>query len=528
MAPSIGGDPAAPTDTAASQSAPDGSSTAAIDGAQKSKTSVIASSGKQENGVANGETKASGAEAKKRAKAEKAAKREREKAERAGAGGIAAGLQASEQGGQSSGALKPTQNQQKGQKDRQGEAKAQAQAQTSSKDAKASHKRTGSVSAANAQRPLALRRRPSQSGGQAKESKQIVKEVGLFGHLYNQPRRYTIEGASKAVHPAVLALGLQMSSYTICGSSARCVAMLLAFKKAIEAYSTPKETSLPRHMSSHYLSPQIDFLKTCRPISVSMGNAIRWLKDQIIHIDPDTDDHEAKAELCAGIDQFIRERITVAGSAIAASASTKIKPGDVILTYAKSALVEQTLLRAHEAGTDFRVIVLDSRPLFEGKNLARALARAGLRVQYMLLSAAPHAAKEATTVLLGAHAMMSNGRLCSRVGTAVVAMLAHARAIPVIVCCESVKFTDRVALDSIVQNEIAPSEELLLPSAAAGVADGGSLAKWKETPGLQLLNIMYDVTPAEYIDMVVTEFGFLPPSSVPVVHRISTERDVRT
>ncbi|KAK4946459.1 hypothetical protein LTR66_014294, partial [Elasticomyces elasticus] len=151
---------------------------------------------------------------------------------------------------------------------------------------------------------------------------------------------------------------------------------------------------------------------------------------------------------------------------------------------------------------------------------------------YMLLSAAPHAAKEATTVLLGAHAMMSNGRLYSRVGTAVVAMLAHARAIPVIVCCESVKFTDRVALDSIVQNEIAPSEELLLPfdaaAAAAGVADGGSLAKWKETPGLQLLNIMYDVTPAEYIDMVVTEFGFLPPSSVPVVHRISTERDVRT
>lgn len=57
--------------------------------------------------------------------------------------------------------------------------------------------------------------------------------VSLFAHLYGQPRRHTLEGAAKEVHPAVLALGLQMSSYEICGSNARCVAMLLAFKKVL-------------------------------------------------------------------------------------------------------------------------------------------------------------------------------------------------------------------------------------------------------------------------------------------------------
>jgi translation initiation factor eIF-2B subunit delta len=57
-----------------------------------------------------------------------------------------------------------------------------------------------------------------------------VKQVGLFGHLYGHSRRYGIEGALKDVHPSVLALGLQMSNYEICGSTARCVAMLLAFK----------------------------------------------------------------------------------------------------------------------------------------------------------------------------------------------------------------------------------------------------------------------------------------------------------
>lgn len=332
--------------------------------------------------------------------------------------------------------------------------------------------------------------------------------------------------------------------------------MLTEFaSKAIASYTTPNNTSLARHLTSHYLSPQIEYLKSHRPISVSMGNAIRWLKDFIIHIDPDTPEKAAKADISDGIDTFIRERITVADTAIATTACSKIRNGSTIVTYAKSSIVEKTLLRAHEAGTRFKVIVVDSRPLFEGKNLARSLARAGIAVQYMLLTAASHAVKDADLVLLGAHAMMANGRLYSRVGTAALAMLAHVQDVPVIVCCESIKFTDRVALDSIVLNEIAPPDELLLPvsagqtvaavshvaetgkavkaaAAAAAEADKAleaeaGLAAWKNVQNLQLLNILFDVTPAEYINMVITEYGSLPPSSVPVVHRLATERDVR-
>lgn len=285
-----------------------------------------------------------------------------------------------------------------------------------------------------------------------------------------------------------------------------------------------------------------------------MGNAIRWLKDYIIQIDPDTPESTAKADICAAIDVFIRERVTVADTAIAATACAKIRNGSTVVTFAKSSIVEKTLLQAHAQGTKFKAIVVDSRPLFEGKNLARNLARAGITTSYMLTAAASHALKDADLVLLGAHAMMANGRLYSRVGTAAVAMLAHSRDVPVIVCCESIKFTDRVALDSIVLNEIAPPDELVLPSeieaatlaakaeekeSGSGKKDKGdksgdatvkeepTLAKWRDVQNLQLLNILFDVTPAEYINMVITEYGSLPPSSVPVVHRISTERDVR-
>lgn len=249
-----------------------------------------------------------------------------------------------------------------------------------------------------------------------------------------------------------------------------------------------------------------------------MGNAIRWLKVEISEVDPDTPEHTAKGDLCSAIDDFIRERITVADQVISISAAEKISDGDVVLTYAKSSIVQQTLVEAFRQGKKFRVVVVDSRPLFEGKNLARALATMGLEVQYALTPAISHAIKDATKVFLGAHAMMSNGRLYSRVGTAMVAMTAKEADIPVIVCCESIKFTDRVALDSIVTNEVAPPDELILQNDSSS-----HLAKWHEVPNLQLLNLMFDLTPAQYIALVITEYGSLPPSSVPVVHRLSTK-----
>ena len=39
---------------------------------------------------------------------------------------------------------------------------------------------------------------------------------------------------------------------------------------------------------------------------------------------------------------------------------------------------------------------------------------------------------------------------------------------------------------------------------------------WQELPSLNIVNILYDLTPPEYIKKVITEFGALPPSSVPV------------
>ena len=72
-----------------------------------------------------------------------------------------------------------------------------------------------------------VKRGPSNLTNGLKET----KEVALFGHLYGQSKRTSLAGVGRDVHATILALGLQMSNYVICGSNARCVATLFCFKK---------------------------------------------------------------------------------------------------------------------------------------------------------------------------------------------------------------------------------------------------------------------------------------------------------
>ncbi|KAL8779466.1 MAG: hypothetical protein Q9213_006920 [Squamulea squamosa] len=470
--------------------------------AQKPSKSPATSNSKknmpEKSAVQNSEN-ISGAELKKRAKAEKAAKRAQIKQEQQATPSHASKGNKSEN------------NKGRTQKD---SIPPSAQQPPENKQ----HKSNDFLSKPS-QEPLQLR--PGQQHGPTPElePKKETQKLAFLGHLYGVPRRTSISGAGKDVHPSILALGIQMSNYVICGSNARCVSTLLVFKKVIDAYTTPLGTSLPRHLTLH-LSAQIDYLVSCRPLSISMGNAIRWLKLAISTIDPDTPEDQAKSHLCSAIDTFIHERITVAGQAIASSASSRIQDGDIILTFAKSSIVERTLAEAYHQGKNFQVVVVDSGPLFEGRNLVSALSSLGLATEYAPIHALAHAIQDATKVFLGAHAMMSNGRLYSRIGTALVAMMAKDLDIPVIVLCESVKFTDKVALDSIATNELAPSHELGYHRGASDKDD--EEGDWRSATNLVGLNLMYDLTPTEYIHMVITEYGDLPPSSVPVVQRLST------
>ena len=84
-------------------------------------------------------------------------------------------------------------------------------------------------STANPQRQIPIRTLEPPAPTVTPAPKKDNKNVALFSHLYGHSRRSTMAGAGKDIHPAVAVLGLKMSHYIICGSNARCVAMLLAF-----------------------------------------------------------------------------------------------------------------------------------------------------------------------------------------------------------------------------------------------------------------------------------------------------------
>ncbi|CAN0342886.1 unnamed protein product, partial [Ectocarpus sp. 13 AM-2016] len=92
-------------------------------------------------------------------------------------------------------------------------------------------------------------------------------------------------------------------------------------------------------------------------------------------------------------------------------------------------------------------------------------------------------------------------------------MMARSHNLPIMFCCETYKFCERVQLDSIVYNELGQPDDLISD------ASGGDVDEFKALPSLKLLNLRYDLTPIKYVTLVITEFGFLPPTSVPVLIR---------
>ncbi|KAK3137038.1 hypothetical protein QOZ80_5BG0446820 [Eleusine coracana subsp. coracana] len=347
------------------------------------------------------------------------------------------------------------------------------------------------------------------------------KRVELFRHLpQHMPATLLPDLESKillpnAIHPSVYKVGLQYLSGAISGGNARCIAMLLAFREAINDYSTPAERTLDRDLPAK-ISSYVSFLVECRPLSISMGNAIRFLKNSIAKLPLTLSESEAKVSLQSDIDRFIHGNIITADKVIVSHAVTKIRDDDVVLTYGSPSVVEMIFNHAHELGKKIRVVVVDSRPNLEGQRLLRRLVAKGISCTYTHINAVSYIMHEVTRVFLGASSVLSNGTVYSRVGTASIAMVAHAFEVPVLVCCEAYKFHERVQLDSICFNELGDPDAI---SRVPGRENLSLIKNWADVENLQVLNLKYDITPSDYVSMLITEYGMLPPTSVPVILR---------
>jgi len=342
------------------------------------------------------------------------------------------------------------------------------------------------------------------------------KPSPIFSHLpqYELPSSLTLSVRfTDTIHPAVFSLGLKYVNKQIQGSTARCLAMIDVFEIIIREHEVGSEKRFASTLDTK-IKLYIQFLIDCRPLSVGMGNFIKFLKASIIRAN-NISDNDAKENILDEVSRF-RKALLGATEIIEDYGVKKIADGDVILVYAASYNVKRILLHAHSLGKKFSVIVVDSSPKYEGKTLLKQLTDQGIKCIYAILTGVSYLIQECSKVLLGAHSLLSNSAVVSRNGSAIIAMMAHNANVPVLVACETFKFHDRAQLDSICWNELE-DPSALISSNHTTTPSHNVLSGWKSIDKLILLNLAYDVTPMEHVSVVVTELGLIPPTSVPVI-----------
>jgi ribose 1,5-bisphosphate isomerase len=243
-------------------------------------------------------------------------------------------------------------------------------------------------------------------------------------------------------------------------------------------------------------------LKSARPTAVSLPNAVNFVlaaarRNQsaggsVKHA------VEGVTRVC---DSFLASSLK-ATATIGSYGAKRIQDGDVVLTHCNSEAVTAVLTSAHQAGKKFEVIATETRPRFQGRITASALARNGLEVSLIPDSAARVYMRKVDMVLVGADAIAANGAVINKIGTSQIALLAHETRARFYVAAETYKLSGTTMLGELVEIEQRSPYEVV-PRA------------WlKANSGVKVMNPAFDVTPPEYIDLIITERGVFPPQGI--------------
>jgi len=372
-------------------------------------------------------------------------------------------------------------------------------------------------------------------------------KLSLFDHLPSKSaeREPSIQGDS-SIHPAIVKLGYLYQTGSIRDDDDRAYALLVAFHNVILDYKTPPNKRLSGDLDK-YVKSQVQFLVNCRQHSMAMGNIIKFIRFTISTISSDISEAEAKTIIAEKIQAFLEERIIYARENIYNHCNDIIRDGDVILTFGSSPVLRGVLhYAAAVKGRSFTLIVVDSLPHHEGLRTLSVLSP-HVKCVYSPLAGAAKCMNDATKVLLGASALLSNGTVFAPAGSGMIACLAKNKRVPVIFAAESYKFCEKVQLDSIVFNELGDYKELIPhqvgsaeesksvprdgthykgadiagcgPFGSIFSAAGGCEVPSPPPPSFDVLNILYDLTSMRNISAVITEVGLIPPTSIPVLIR---------
>ena len=310
--------------------------------------------------------------------------------------------------------------------------------------------------------------RPFDAGGEHKTGEKTKRASVNFGAEKHD-----------AEHPAVSRVARLYADGTVSGGRARCAALLHTLKKVVESFEVPPDETYAHALTAR-VNAVVQHIQSARPMSVSMGNAVKSLKTHLARMSEErasdgrdgggggggsdvagsvdhASDFESRRKTMAHLEYFQMEKIEKAGRSIAEHGANEIADGDVVATYGLSHHAFEILKEARRRGRSFGVAVIDSRDADnEGLVQLRKLRRCGIECTYSVLTGLDYVLRKGkvTKVLLGAAAVLANGAVVSRCGAAIVAASAVEYGIPVLVAAETCKFHERVQLDAVAHNEL--------------------------------------------------------------------------
>jgi len=157
------------------------------------------------------------------------------------------------------------------------------------------------------------------------------------------------------------------------------------------------------------------------------------------------------------------------------------------------------------AGLIGSIFATETRPWLQGSRLtAFELQHESLNVQLLVEGAAASlmASEQVDWLIVGADRIAANGDTANKVGTLTLALLAHFYGVKVMVAAPTTTVDMTLVKGSDIPIEYRSGAEIL---AAAG---------YENTSAVPVYNPVFDVTPAQYIDFIVTELGAVRPNDL--------------
>jgi ribose 1,5-bisphosphate isomerase len=150
--------------------------------------------------------------------------------------------------------------------------------------------------------------------------------------------------------------------------------------------------------------------------------------------------------------------------------------------------------------------VLEGRPRYEGREMAREFAAAGFPVTLLTDAQADIFIPRCHAVVVGADSVLANGDVLNKAGTALLAWSARGHNIPFYVLCETLKISPQ----DWPREDLHQQEALLEEKEAQEVLE-------QPLPGVTARNFYFDHTPHSLVDKVITERGVLNTSEISTI-----------